>query len=178
MNSTKNDPLLTVSRIFIRIVQAILGIAAVALTIGIPIILLAKDEILAEMREETENMTATFPHWEVAAVMLAALAIVILSFLFLRKLLAIIDTVGAGDPFVPINAERLTHMAWLMVAVQAVTIAFVPLIIRAQIAFEETNPTMDAEVDLGGIVLAITLFILARVFRHGAAMRADLEGTV
>ena len=28
------------------------------------------------------------------------------------------------------------------------------------------------------ILLVIILFILARVFRHGASMRADLEGTV
>ena len=29
-----------------------------------------------------------------------------------------------------------------------------------------------------GILLVLILFILARVFRHGAAMREDLEGTV
>jgi Fe-S cluster assembly ATPase SufC len=32
--------------------------------------------------------------------------------------------------------------------------------------------------DMTGILLVIILFILARVFRHGAAMREDLEGTV
>lgn len=37
---------------------------------------------------------------------------------------------------------------------------------------------MKGAFDLGGIILAITLFILARVFRQGAAMRNDLEGTV
>nr|WP_247713835.1 DUF2975 domain-containing protein [Qipengyuania sphaerica] len=130
------------------------------------------------MREETGNLAAVFPHWEVAGLLVVFLATVILTFLFLRKLLAIIDTVGEGDPFVPANAERLTHMAWLMVAVQGLALALVPLIVRVQLAFEEVDPTMDAELDLGGIVLAITLFILARVFRHGAAMRADLEGTV
>ena len=178
MINASKDPLLTIARVLIRIVQAILGFAAIILTIGIPLVILAKDVILSEVREETGNMAATFPQWEIAAVLLAGLAAVVLSFLFLRKLLAIIDTVGEGDPFVPVNAERLTTMAWLMVAVQVVGIAIVLLIIRVQIAFKETNPTMDAEVDLGGIVLAITLFILARVFRHGSAMRADLEGTV
>ena len=29
-----------------------------------------------------------------------------------------------------------------------------------------------------GILLALVLFILARVFREGAAMRSELEGTV
>jgi Zn-dependent protease with chaperone function len=32
--------------------------------------------------------------------------------------------------------------------------------------------------DFSGIILVVTLFILARVFRQGAEMRADLEGTV
>jgi hypothetical protein len=36
----------------------------------------------------------------------------------------------------------------------------------------------DFGVSLGGLLLALTLFILARVFRQGAAMREDLEGTV
>lgn len=31
---------------------------------------------------------------------------------------------------------------------------------------------------LSSLFLSLTLFILARVFRHGAAMRDDLEGTV
>ena len=37
---------------------------------------------------------------------------------------------------------------------------------------------MEASFDFGGLILILTLFILARVFRHGAAMREDLEGTV
>jgi hypothetical protein len=31
---------------------------------------------------------------------------------------------------------------------------------------------------LGGVLLALVLFILARVFRQGAKMREELEGTV
>ena len=33
-------------------------------------------------------------------------------------------------------------------------------------------------ISLSGIMLILTLFILARVFRQGAMMRAELEGTV
>ena len=36
----------------------------------------------------------------------------------------------------------------------------------------------DGGLDGGSILLTLILFILARVFRHGAAMREDLEGTV
>jgi hypothetical protein len=37
---------------------------------------------------------------------------------------------------------------------------------------------VEGGVDFGGIILVLTLFVLARVFKHGAAMREDLEGTV
>ncbi len=37
------------------------------------------------------------------------------------------------------------------------------------------NALVSSTADRG---LALLLFILARVFRHGAAMRDDLEGTV
>ena len=37
---------------------------------------------------------------------------------------------------------------------------------------------MDTHMSLTGLAVGLVLFILARVFRQGAAMRADLEGTV
>jgi hypothetical protein len=37
---------------------------------------------------------------------------------------------------------------------------------------------VDVGLDGGGVLLILVLFILARVFRQGAAMREDLEGTV
>jgi hypothetical protein len=38
--------------------------------------------------------------------------------------------------------------------------------------------TTNADFGGGGLLLTLVLFILARVFRKGAEMRADLEGTV
>ena len=37
---------------------------------------------------------------------------------------------------------------------------------------------VDVGLDGGGILLILVLFILARVFRQGSAMREELEGTV
>ena len=53
----------------------------------------------------------------------------------------------------------------------------VPLIIYGVIT---ETPIFDMFIAgaLPGILMVIILFILARVFRHGAAMREDLEGTV
>ena len=38
--------------------------------------------------------------------------------------------------------------------------------------------SVDADFSTNGLLLALVLFILARVFRTGAKMREDLEGTV
>ena len=40
------------------------------------------------------------------------------------------------------------------------------------------NLKVDFDFTLTGLLLAIVLFILARIFRHGVEMREDLEGTV
>ena len=37
---------------------------------------------------------------------------------------------------------------------------------------------VDSGFDVNGLLLMLILFILARVFRKGADMRAELEGTV
>ncbi|RPF71203.1 DUF2975 domain-containing protein [Aurantiacibacter spongiae] len=178
MSVRLNDPLLTVSRIVVLVIQVLLGIAALALTAAIPFVLFGKSLIEAEIDEEAVPLVGAFPSLQIAGLMLAGLVVVVLAFVFLRHLGRIIDTVGDGDPFVPDNADRLRAMGWLMLGIQIATVAMVPLIVAVQRAFEETRPSMETDVDLSGIVLVLVLFILARVFRHGAAMREDLEGTV
>ena len=88
----------------------------------------------------------------------------------------VIESVGAGDPFAPVNATRLARMGWLMIGVQ---LSSVPIGALAMWIGERVK---DVDFEFGisgqGIMLALVLFILARVFRHGAAMRDELEGTV
>ena len=50
--------------------------------------------------------------------------------------------------------------------------------IHSYLASQFKDATSDFGITLDGILLAVILFILARVFRQGAAMREDLEGTV
>jgi hypothetical protein len=112
--------------------------------------------------------------------LLTVLALLILmmplTWRFLRDLRQIVDTVATGDPFVPANATRLRTMAWLSIAIQIVAL----LAGAASVVLERVASSVRADFDLSieGILLPVALFILARVFRHGAAMREDLEGTV
>jgi hypothetical protein len=91
--------------------------------------------------------------------------------LFLRLLRRIVGSVAGGSPFDPVNADRLERMGWLAVLLKVVTMV--------EAAFATTDVVRFAS-HLSGpdLVMILVLFVLARVFREGAAMRDDLEGTV
>ena len=177
MSTAKSDPLLMAGKAITYIGQALMVIAAAAITIGLPLIIFLQDRIEREWQAEMDVTTA-FPTLWLVAILVIAAAFVALVFVFLSKLRLIINTVGEGDPFVPENAERLTLMAWIMLAIQALAIPAVAIAIYLQKVIEDSEASIDAQLDLSGIILVIMLFILARVFRHGTAMREDLEGTV
>ena len=94
----------------------------------------------------------------------------------LTRLLAMVLTVRAGDPFVPGNVHRLQGIAWVLLTLQ-----FLSLVI-AGIASAVSTPThpfyLDAGFSVNGWLAVILTFILARVFAEGTLMREDLEGTV
>jgi hypothetical protein len=67
-------------------------------------------------------------------------------------------------------------MAWLALAIQVVSIGLGPLTYLLSQHFDDVD--VEGGLSLNGVALVLVLFVLARVFRHGAAMREDLEGTV
>jgi hypothetical protein len=94
------------------------------------------------------------------------------------RLNQIMGTVENGDPFIPANADRLRRMAWQALAAQL--LATVLMVWDQSTGQNVTPPIIHALFgDLfGGMFLALTLFVLARVFRKGTDMREELEGTV
>lgn len=176
MNNRPNDILLLIGKIICIFMQAALVIGAIALTIAIPVVL-----IFGSSATGTDALPAGFPMWALAAVMVVGLVMVVLMFGFFDRLRRIIGTVGEGDPFQPENATRLSQMGWLIVGAQLMVIPagiFAAMIAPFADKMDNVHFTIDGGFDAEGILLAIVLFILARVFRHGAAMRDDLEGTV
>lgn len=176
-----NDPLLLAGKVITILMQAVMAIAAAALAIALPVLLFMQDKIDLEIAKEHGSATEPLPMLAIAAVIALAMVAVALLFFFFGKLRRIIATVGEGDPFVPDNADRLGAMAWIMLGVYLLGIAI--SVVGATVAgwasqFEEVHLTAGISFDASSILLVIILFILARVFRHGAAMREDLEGTV
>lgn len=94
--------------------------------------------------------------------------------LILRIVLRIVHSARAGDPFVPINARRLRHIGWLLLATEAMNI-----FIRAITGLSTMPAGADRLVESLPIALAILLtFLLARIFQAGAEMRAELQETI
>jgi hypothetical protein len=94
----------------------------------------------------------------------------------LRRLLAIVDTVRSGDPFVAANADRLQVIAWSLLALQLLSLVVGG--IGKAISTPAHPLHLDAGFSTSGWLAVLLTFILARVFAAGALMREDLEGTV
>lgn len=181
MSLRPKDPLLTAGRILTLLFQGLVGLGMAVLTIGIPVILLGQGKIAAELAADHPGVDFTFPAAAIVLVMALAIAALALVFVFFKRLRQIINTVGEGDPFVPENADRLSIMAWLMLGVHLLTIPIGLLAMHVATEMEdlhEENFSFDAGLDGSGVLMIITLFILARVFRQGTQMREELEGTV
>ncbi len=94
----------------------------------------------------------------------------------LKRLLAIVETVRAGDPFVAVNASRLQAIAWVLLALQI--LGLVVDAIAKSVAPPGRPIYLDAGFSINGWLAVFLTFLLARVFAEGTRMREDLDGTV
>lgn len=119
--------------------------------------------------------------WEAAAVsmrgiMTVGIAGAFIAHRILTGLLQIVESVRVGDPFVVENAARLNAIAWWLLVAELLHL-FVGALARLA-------STPGQPVDIGWSlsfmpwIAVLLLFVLARVFAHGARMREDIEGTV
>jgi hypothetical protein len=184
MTSITSDPLLAIAKGILWFLMGVMLIAAVSCLVAIPAMHIFQNEITIELAKEATPFPKGEFLWACSGILLLSAATVLIVFRLLQLLKRIVDTVGLGDPFVPDNAGRLTHMAWLTLALQLVTVPIGALAVwvGTELAKSGAGHTDIDDLDFGisgnGLLLMLILFILARVFRQGAAMRAELEGTV
>jgi len=109
--------------------------------------------------------------------MILAFAVVatLLGQFLLWRLSAIVRTVRAGDPFVPVNARLLRHIAWALLGLQICDLGFGYAVAVLPSGADDVS---GWSMSLTGWIAVLLLFILARVFEHGTRMRDELEGTV
>ena len=110
------------------------------------------------------------------AIAVVGLVAIPLNDFVLRRLLAIVETVRAGDPFVAANASRLQAIAWTLVALQLLSLVIGAI---AKAVSSPAHPLhLQAGFSISGWLAVLLTFLLARVFAEGTLMREDLEGTV
>ena len=110
------------------------------------------------------------------AIAVLGLVTIPLNYVVLKRLLAIVETVRAGNPFVAANASRLQAIAWVLLALNLLSIVIGAI---AKTVSTPAHPLhIDAGFSINGWLAVLLTFLLARVFAEGALMREDLEGTV
>jgi hypothetical protein len=110
------------------------------------------------------------------AVAMLGLACIPLNHIVLKRLVAMVETVRSGDAFVAANAVRLQTIAWVLVALQILSIVIAAI---GKAVSTPAHPVhLDAGFSINGWLAVLLTFVLARVFAEGASMREDLEGTV
>ena len=110
------------------------------------------------------------------AIAVLGLVAIPLNHAVLKWLMAIVETVRKGDPFLTTNAWRLNAIARVLLALQLLSLVI------GGIGTAISTPAHPLHLDAGfspsGWLAVILIFVLARVFAEGTLMREDLQGTV
>jgi hypothetical protein len=109
-------------------------------------------------------------------IMVIGLGAVPVAHFILTRLLAIVETVSVGNPFVVANAARLQGIAWAMLGLELMH--FAVGIVAAIVSTASAPLNIGWGFSLTRLLAVLMLFVLARVFEQGARMREELEGTV
>ena len=172
--SVTSSPALPIAHIVLRILiilNWLMGVAIFALLVIMP----NKRWIMSAF-ELSPSPEADRLILGLRAVAVLGLVAIPLHYVVLKRLLAIVGTVRAGDPFVAANAQRLQIIAWTLLALQLLSIVIGA--IGKAVSTPETPVDLDAGFSISGWLAVLLTFLLARVFAAGTHMREDLEGTV
>ena len=178
MRSRLKDPLLAAVQVLLILIMIVFIFAIVMLGIGIgALVSVGRAEVLAKIAAAGAPPSA---YWLLIVAIALIMAILMLGCRFFQELRGVVDSVGEGEPFRADNATRLSRMGWISVGAHALGLIIGAIAHWFMPYLEKAGEVNDLEfgVDGGGILLTLILFILARVFRRGADMREELEGTV
>jgi hypothetical protein len=166
---------LAVSRRVLRalvVLNVVYGLAIVALLVAS---LVAEGPVMAGLGVRAGADRATLV-LGMRLIMVVGIASVPIAHVILTRLLAIVETVRAGDPFVVENGARLQTIAWSVLGLELLHLAVGA--IAAASASSAQPLDIDWSFSFTPWLAVLLLFVLARVFDQGARMRADLELTV
>lgn len=168
-------PALTASRVALRILLIINWVYGAAILAGLIASFTVKIPVMTAIgvppSPETESLIEGM-----RTMALLGLVSIPLHYLILRRLLDIVESVRARDPFITENGDRLQMIAWALLGLQLLSIVIGGI---ARFVTTHAHPLhVNAGFSIPGWLSVLLLFVLARVFAEGARMREELEGTV
>jgi hypothetical protein len=156
-----------------------LRVLNIAYGIGIGFMLvvsLVKPEFLFAALGVGATRGRTAPILAMRGIMVVGIAGAFIAHRILTALQRMVETVRDGDPFVLDNAARLQSIAWWLLVAE-----LLHLLVGVLARFGST-PAQPLDIDwtfsFTPWIAVLLLFVLARVFEHGARMREDIAGTV
>ena len=151
------------------------GLIALNLVYGAGIVVLLIASLVAEERvmDALGIAAGATPLLGMRLIMVLGIASAGVTHLVLSRLLEIIATVRAGDPFIAENALRLASIARAVLGLELLRLA---ILLAARIA--PLRMELDVSGSLTRWLAVLLLFVLAWVFEQGARLREELAGTV
>lgn len=146
------------------------GCLAVVLVVALVDLAPLSDQLVARFGSH-----AAQARWSLVAICALAPPAGIATHRIMTRLVAMIDSVVAGSTFHPDNVGRIQTIAWAMLVLQLLDLVFGAISVSLSTV---TREYFGWSLSFGGWLSVLLLFVLAQVFRQGAAMQADLEGTV
>ncbi len=176
MYRLQDGPLLKTTRAVLYTILGLIAFAGALLALVSVALPIWWSEVIAQFAVSYPNATVADLLPRVLVMLAGCIIILALIWTVLRKLLAIVRTVGDGDPFVRANAVRLCAIGWLLVAIE---IGGIPLaFIAGSVADRLEDNEVGYDPSFSSLLAILLAFVLARVFERGAAMREEMEGTV
>lgn len=167
-----HSPALGAAHILIRILRALNLVTGVMLIVAVPASFLFEPQFFEFFSKRPPRIDPTWLVPVLRTWMVLALAMVAAVNILLSRLLAMVETVRAGDPFVAENAVRLQTIAWCALATQLLHLTFGVMAATVNAAGSNVDWNFSG---FTGWLAVVLLFVLARVFEEGTQMRDDLE---
>lgn len=168
MPKSKADPLLVAIHLLLWVLLAGVALSFAVTTLALVLELFRTGAALP--------FTAAWDDWAPTIGLAFALAALLIIAKAAWRLLQMVETVPAGDAFSLRNVRRLEEIAGLILGLQIIGLA--ARVLRVPFGGDINGFDISVSLSPGGVAVVLLLFILARIFRQGLAMRADLEVTV
>jgi hypothetical protein len=172
--------LLKAATVFCIFLTAVLSLALIAVVLGLGALLLAPAVLgTFDIPLQVEGVPLDTVLGAALFLVSGGLICTVFVLMAVRATSGIVQTAIGGDPFVGDNAERLKRIGWLLLGVMVVQ-----FLSTTMVAWIAPDNNIAGHIDggsgpsLAGLLAVLLIFVLARIFRHGSEMRAELEGTV